>query len=90
MFFGIHSVSSGIDGGTGCNFIFFRIDFVSFNRVMSEILVQLGENHEVNISSEKTETAFSIILEILKNETFLLVSIKCEIPQSHSHQTSLF
>ena len=49
-FFDILSASSGIDRGTGCNFIFFRIAIVSFNRVTSKILVQLGDNHEVNIS----------------------------------------
>ena len=45
----IHSASSGIDGGTGCNCIFSPITIVSSNRVMSIILVQIGENYEVNI-----------------------------------------
>ena len=34
-FLDIHSASSGIDGGTCCNFIFFRIDIVSSIREMS-------------------------------------------------------
>ena len=35
-YFDIYSTCSGIDGGTGSNIIFFRIDIVSSNRVMSE------------------------------------------------------
>ena len=54
----IHSASSGIDGGIGCNFIFFRIAIVSSKRVMSKILVQIGENYEVNISSEELRLYF--------------------------------
>ena len=56
---------------------FFRIDIVSSNRLMLEILVQLGENYEVKTLSGETETAFFIIFEILTNETFRLVSIIC-------------
>ena len=35
----IHSASSGIDGGTGCNFIFFRIYIVS--SIMGMYLAQI-------------------------------------------------
>ena len=35
-FLDIHSASSGIDGGTGCSFIFFRIDIVCSIMGMTE------------------------------------------------------
>ena len=38
-----HNASSGIDGGTGCSFIFFPIAIVCSYRVMSRILVQIFE-----------------------------------------------
>ena len=56
LFWDIHRASNGIDGGTGCNFILFRIDIVSYNRFRSEGLVQFGENYDVNIKSEETDT----------------------------------
>ena len=43
---------------------------------MLEILVQLRESHEVNISSEKNETAFLIVFELLTNKKIILVSIR--------------
>ena len=40
----MYSASKGIDGGTGCNFIFFRIDIVSSNRrcrnIFSALVIQ--------------------------------------------------
>ena len=42
---------------------FFRIDIVSFNRVTPKILIQLGDNFEVNTSSKETEALFAIVLE---------------------------
>ena len=42
---------------------FFRIAIVSFNRVMSKIMVQLGDNYEVNTSLKETEALFVIVLE---------------------------
>ena len=42
---------------------FFRIAIVSFNRVTPRILVQLGDNYEVNISSKETEALLVIVLK---------------------------
>ena len=60
----IHSASSGIDGGTGCNFIFFRIAIISSNK----IIVQIGENYEDNISFRRKKALFLIVLEIWNSE----------------------
>ena len=38
--------------------IFFLITIVSSYRVMSRILIQIGENYEVNISSEELRLYF--------------------------------
>ena len=60
----IHSASSGNDGVTGCNFIFlFRIAIISFNRVTLKIMLQLGNNYEVNASLNETGAPFVIKLE---------------------------
>ena len=56
--------SNGIDGGTGCKYIFFRIDIVSTRRVSLKNSCTIGENFEVNISSEETETLFPIVMDI--------------------------
>ena len=42
---------------------FSRIAIVSFNRLTSKILIQLGDNYEVNTSSKETEALFVIVLE---------------------------
>ena len=42
---------------------FFRIAIVSFYRVTSKILIQLGDNYGVNTSSKETEALFAIVLE---------------------------
>ena len=42
---------------------FFRIAIVGFNRVTSKILVQLGDNYEVNTSLKETEALFVIVLD---------------------------
>ena len=68
LFLDIHSASSGINGGTGCNFIFFRIVIVSSNKVMSKIRVQIRVNFEVNTSSEEDEALFLVVLEVRSSQ----------------------
>ena len=50
----INSASRGIDGGTGCNFMYFRVNIVCSERCCTRIIIQFGE-----ISSEETDTVFS-------------------------------
>ena len=65
----IHSASSGIDGGTGCNFIFFSHSHCSSDRVMSKNSSTNSRKYEVNISLEETEALFLIVLDIWNSET---------------------
>ena len=56
----------------------FRIAIVSFNRVTSKILVQLGDNYEVNTSSKETEVLFVIVLKYgtMKSFAFRIRGVK--------------
>ena len=60
-FFDIHTESSSIDGGTGCNILFFRMDIVCSIKGMTEIskTIWIGSRAQ-----------FLILLEEQNNETF--------------------
>ena len=62
---------------------FFRIDIVSFKRVTSKTLAQLGDNYEVNTSSKETEALFVIVLEYgtVKNLAICVRGVK--FPKCH-------
>ena len=51
---------------------FFRIAIVSFNRATSKILIQLGDNYEVNTSSKETEALFVTVLEYETVKSFAI------------------
>ena len=51
---------------------FFRIAIVSFNRMTSKILIQLGDNYEAYTTSKETEALFVIVLEYETVKSFAI------------------